>query len=260
LGRSVRGAQAEAVALKMSPAPADVLPLPGEAVKWYLEWDPQTQQFVAKFEKVKEDEDDEDGGGGLGGRSMTLWWLKLSGAAALNGPLLLAMFQKDEAVLSVLQVVVPAIQGCCAASSLCVGLGYYTAVLCSAAAGDTPSLFYRLYECTGSAGSMSFALYLALDFGVHAIATTSVFVLWRHHLTLHAIFLAFLFHRWWSLWYSSFKTLYLHGDDVYQLRRPLSAWVWNASYAAEFLVLVCLSLLTAQWKWNWKRKWEWEWE
>ena len=187
------------------------------------------------------------GGGGLNGRSMTLWWLKLSGLVALNGTLLLELF--DGAEYDLLHKTIFALRGCCAVSGICVGVCYYLISLVifplSRPRGGkaTGSLAFQLYTSAGHSSKMSFDKYVVLDTLVHAATTSSVAIVWFHHISPIAATLAFLFHRWWSLWNSGFRTVFFRGDEVYKLK-PLAKWVWSASYGFEVAVIASLFLLS----------------
>lgn len=254
------------------PSPSPSLPEPGAKVKWFLEMGPDGQ-FVPKFLPVRSGEEvDERGsddrgpdgegeelgstcvdvgkniervsstGVSLGGRSMTMWWLKLTAVTALNGSLLLHLFP-DPISASTLHRVVSAFRGCSAASGVCVGIGYYMFALMVALRRGQPSLFFQLYCSTGLSPSISFLNYMILDFGVHLGATSSVFLVWKDAVSAYttaSVVLAFSFHRWWSLWHSSFRSPFFRGDQVYLLPKPLPWWMWDASYLVEFLVLLVL--------------------
>jgi len=249
------------------PSPSGGLPEPGVKVKWFLEMGPDGQ-FVPKFLPVQSGEEVDDigcddrgpdgkgeelgsncvvvgnnsvegPGVSLGGRSMTMWWLKLSAVTALNGSLLLHLFPDSVS----LHRVVSAFRGCSAASGVCVGVGYYMFALMMALTRRQPSLFYQLYRSTGLSSSISFPNYMTLDFAVHLVATTSVYLIWKDAVaadTTGSVVLAYSFHRWWSLWHSGFQSPFFRGDQVYLLPKPLPWWMWDASYLVEFLVLLAL--------------------
>ena len=184
-----------------------------------------------------------DDGGGLGGKSMTMWWLRLSVATALNGTLLLELFAPElewtNPHESILQRVIYALRGCCAASALCVCLGYYTFVILMAVFYKT-NLIHQLYVSTKSSVSMSFLKYLMLDVAVHLFATTSLYNWWREYISTTSIFLAFVFHRWWSLWNSGFRSTYFRGDQIYLFPKPASPWLWYSVWVVESVVLASL--------------------
>ena len=190
----------------------------------------------------------------IAGKAMTTWWLKLTMMTALNGTLILALFEPELEALfgsdvdnhpSPVHQVIFALRGLCAASALCVGCGYYCYSI-TYNMSQSPSLCYQLYLSSGHTGWMSYLGYFAIDNFVHAFMTVFVYLYWREFVTPTAVGLTFLFHRWWSLKNSNFTTPFLKGDKVYGIKSKVATdWMWFVAYVVECSVLLALYWLSS---------------
>ena len=195
----------------------------------------------------------------LAGKAMTTWWLKLTMMTALNGTLILALFEPELEALfgsdlvfnpSPVHQVIFSLRGLCAASALCVGCGYYSFSL-AYNLSQTPSLCYQLYLCGGHTGWMPYIGYFVIDNFVHAFLTVFVYLYWHEFVTPTAVGLAFLFHRWWSLKNSNFTTPFLKGDKIYGITSKVpTGWMWFSAYVVECTVLLALYWLSLSGKFH----------
>lgn len=179
------------------------------------------------------------------GKAMTSWWLRLTAWVFVNTTVLFALFPTSSSSTSlpaIIFAVASTARGLCAASGLCVGLGYYTfSIHFSLNFPSAPPLCRQIYD--SSAHSISYPAYFALDTVVHVGATAGTFLAWHSHLSPLSIALAFLFHRSWSYYHSRGATCYLRGakgDEIYGFANLTPSVMWDVMYASESATLVVM--------------------
>lgn len=165
------------------------------------------------------------------GSPMTMWWLYLSFTVAVFS--LGYEYVGDNKFRNL-------IHGTCALSGLCVGIGYYTFMVLFNFVQE-PSLCRQFYDKSWKAKGFSFYSYVLIDTFVHLGCTSGLFYIWYDYINLLSALVCFAFHRLWSLVHSNWKTIYFHGDIVYEFQKPMPKWSWCVVYGVESLI--CLAFI-----------------
>jgi len=176
------------------------------------------------------------------GKAMTIWWLCLSLNVIVVILINLVVFTPGlpqppgHGILNMLR-------GMCAASALCVGIGYYGFAI-SFSYVQKPILIRQLHW--KHKHWLPYRVYFILDAAIHVGATSTQFYTWSQHISLRSIAMTYSFHRFWSFYHSRGTTLYYTGNDVYSFRKNMPLWAWQLMYVVEgancaLCALWCLS-------------------